>query len=139
MTLTDVEASFYRYLYENLEVPYDIRILEDITLQEYDGLSKWVVIDSLPNTLGVQPKQMYFLHIATQKAMKNAKEELLRLVDQVLAVIKLNTVITVYNYDTGEEIGGMLVSERSLGPVMPHFSGGTFRSLTVGVVYAAEQ
>lgn len=139
MTLTDIEASFFRYLYEQLEVPYGIRVLEDITLEEYADLEKWVVIESLTNPTGDQPKQIWFAHIATQKNGKFSKETLIRLVDQVTKVLKKFTTITVYSYDTGLEIGGMEVCETSLSPVMPHFSGGAFRTLTVGVTYAAEQ
>lgn len=139
MTLTDIEASFFRYLYEQLEVPYGIRVFEDITLEAYDGLQKWVVIESLTNPTGPQPKQLYFLHLATQKNGKYSKEELIRLVDRAISVIDKGTTIVVYDYDTGLEIGGMEVCETSLSPVMPHFSGGAFRTLTVGVTYAAEQ
>jgi len=138
MTLTDVEASFFRYLYEQLEVPLGIRVFEDITLEEYADLEKWVVIETLTNITGYQPKQLYFIHMATQNNGKRSKEVLIRLVDQVMQVINKGTTIVVYDYDDGQEIGGMEVQETSLSPVMPHFSGGAFRSLTVGVTYVAE-
>jgi hypothetical protein len=137
MKLTDVEASFFRYLYENLEVTDGIKVLEDINLQDFSGMVRWVVVDSLSNRLGPQPVQLYFLHIAVQKQGALAKAALVELVNKVVEVIDEGTSITVYDYATGLEIGEMEVSETSLSPVMPHFSGGTFRSMTVGVVYAA--
>ena len=135
--LIDLEASFFRYLYETLEVAHGVTILDDITLRDYDGLSKWVVIDSLTNNIGPQPKQLYFLHIAVQKGGENEKDDLIRLVDLVMQVIYYGAAIPVYSYASGEVIGGTQVVETSLSPVMPHFSGGKYRSMTVGLVYQA--
>jgi hypothetical protein len=137
MDLTHIEASFFKYLYENLELTDQIKILEDIRLQDFEGLTKWVVIDSLTNRLGDQPKQLWFLHIAVHKAMAHTKVELIRLCDKVEKLLDVGTEIQVYDYDSHEAIGTMTVSETSLSPAMPHFSGGMFRSMTVGVVYAA--
>ena len=137
MKLTDIEASFFRYLYENLEVAKSVKVLEDINLQDFEGMTKWVVIDPLTNSMGDQPKGMYFLHIAVRESGALAKEELIKLVDTVYDVINKGVVIPVYSYSTGVQLGAMEICETNLSPMMPHFSGGIFRSMTVGVVYAA--
>lgn len=137
MTLTQIEASFFRYLYEELEVGLGIQVLEDINLRDFTGMSRWVVVDTLSNKQGEQPKQIFFLHIATQEQGAKAKEVLTALTDSVTEAVNPGVAIPVYNTLTGLEIGGMEVSETSLSPVMPHASGGLFRSLTVGIVYAA--
>ena len=138
MRLTDIEASFFRYLYENLKVvPPGIQILEAINLDDFSGMSKWVVIDSLTNNTGPQPKQNYFLHIAVQETGADGKEELIRLVDIVMTKLYPLAIIPVYDYDTGTKLGDMEVSDTSLSPVMRHRSGGLFRSMTVSVVYAS--
>lgn len=136
MTLTDVEASFYRYLYENLEINNSVKVIEDITMQDFEGLSKWVVIDTLTGTgTDAQPKQHWFLHVACQKFGEHTKEELIKLVDLVHSFVEKGIGIPVYNYGTGALLGQMLISETGLSPVYPHFSGGIFRSLTVSIVY----
>lgn len=135
MNLGNIEASFFRYLYEQLEVPHGVSILEDINLEDFEGYTKWVVIDSLTNPLGPAPKQLYFLHIAVQKGLKNGKVDLINLCDLVDSVVNEGTEIQVYDVETEEAVGVMTVSETSLSPVMAHFSGGMFRSMTVGIVY----
>ena len=135
MTIEDVEASFFKYLYDELEVSHGVAILEDINLASFDGMEKWVVIDSLSNPLGAEPKQIYFLHIAVQKGMKRSKALLNSLVSLVDSVVNKGVAIAVYDSDTTAEIGGMTVSKTSLSPVLPHYSGGMFRSMTVEIVY----
>lgn len=135
MDLASVEASFYRYLYEQLTIPHDVPVLEDINLTDFEGYSKWVVIDSLTNPLGPAPKQLYFLHIAIQKGLKNGKVELIRLVDLVDSIVNEGTEIQVYDSTTADPIGVMTVSETQIGPVLLHFSGGMFRSMSVGIGY----
>lgn len=136
MNIENVEASFFRHLYEQLEIPYGISLFEEINRQDFSEYQEWIVVQPLANPLGNQPKQTFLLHAAVQKSGSAERVRLSRLVDKVLASIDQGTRIDTYDYTTGELIGEMEVSEASLSPVMPHASGGSFRSITVGVVYA---
>ena len=137
MLLQNVEDSFLRYLYEKLEVAQGIKVFESINIVDFTSFTKWVVIDTLTNSTSEQPKQLYFLHIATQKGLKNEKAILTSLVDTVMAIVKKYSDIPVYDTTSGLQIGGMMVSETSLSAVMQHVTGGNFRSITLGVVYSA--
>lgn len=138
MTQTDFEASIFRYLYENLEVPYGIKIYEDKNVVDYTAQEEWVVIDSLTTLrLDTQPKALYFFHCAIQKGLNNGKEKLTRLLDKVIPLMRVNSRIVLYDYDSGDQIGEAEVCENSLSPILQHPGGGSFRSITAGVIYAA--
>lgn len=132
---SDVEASFHRHLYETLEVPLGIKIFESVNQVSFDKYTKWVVIDTLTNILGAEPKQLFFVHVATQKGLKNEKSELLALVDSVMVILEQGTRINMYAASTGLEIGEMEICDLSLSPVLQHPGGGAFRSFTVALVY----
>jgi hypothetical protein len=136
MKLENVEASLFRYLYEQLEVVHGIRLMEAINLDNFDDLAEWVVVAPLSNVLGFQPKQLFFLHAAVQKVGDDESIRLARLVDKVLSVMDQGTRIDAYDVATGELTGEMEVSDMSISPVLRHASGGSFRSITIGVVYA---
>lgn len=133
--LTNVEASFYRYLYENLTVPHGIPVFEDPFSTNYEDATRWVVIDTLSNRLGDQPVQLLFLHLGQRLNAPSAKEAQIRLVDQVTAVLDEGTEIPLYDYASGDLIGAMEVVGTSLQPSMKHRSGGSYRPLTVKLAY----
>lgn len=133
--LTNVEASLYRYLYENLTVPDGVKIFEDVVSVDFVSYTEWVVIDSLSNSLGDQPNQLYFLHIAQQKSSPNSKEALIRLVDKVVTLFEGGNEIALYDYDSGAQIGAMTVARASLQPVRQHREGGSYRPLSIEIVY----
>lgn len=134
-SLENLEASLQRYLYTNLELAKSIKVFESVNQVDFTSFTKWVVIDTLTNNLGAEPKQLIFLHIATQKGLKNEKAELTKLVDTVLGIIDFGFRIDVYSYTTGLVIGEMEVSDASLSAVMQHPGGGAFRTLSLGLVY----
>lgn len=135
MQLQDIEASLMRHLYETLQIPYGIKVYEDVISQNFDLYDEWVVIDSLGNPMGAEPAQHYYIHAAIKNGAPNAKHKLSVLVDKVSAVIDLGTEIKIYSYSTKELIGYMTVSDFSLSPILQHSAGGAMRSLTVSVVY----
>jgi hypothetical protein len=135
MTLEDVEASLVRHLYEKLQLPYGVKVYEDLFEVDFDMYSEWVVIDSLSNQLGPAPIQHYFIHIAIQNEAPNSKQKLNVLTDKVVSVLNEGTEIKVYSYVTKTLIGYMTVSDSSLSPVVKHKGGGMMRSLAVDIVY----
>ena len=135
---TNVEASLLRYLFENLTVPHGVKIFEDIYSQDFDRFEKWVVIDTLSGTLGVQPKQHFFIHVATQKAAPNAKEALTRLFGMVAVLLTEGTEVLLYDYDTNTIIGSMFVLNPSATPIMQHKGGGNMRTLSLALTYKGE-
>lgn len=136
MRLADIESSFLRHLYENLEVASGIKIFEHTNQIDFTTFTRWVVLDTLSNSLGNQPKQLWFVHCAVQKGLKHEKAELTSLVDTVLDVVDQGTRFMIYDDEgTGDPIGEMEVCEASLSPVLQHAGGGSFRSITVGLVY----
>lgn len=137
MKLQDIESSFFRYLYENLEVAESIKVFESIYLQDFDSFTKWCVIDSLSNSMNAQPVQLYFLHCSVQKAEKNQKEVLIDLVDKVYSLVSKGTRITVYDYPSEDVIGELEVTKVQLGPVLQHAGGGALRSITVAIAHEA--
>lgn len=139
MKLQDVEASFLRHLYENLTVTNNIKVFENINQIDFSALEKWIAIDSLTNSLGNEPKQLFFVHCAVQKGLKNEKSILAALVDLAVGFLEQGTRITAYDYTTGLSIGEMEVCEASLSPVLQHAGGGSFRSITIGLVYGEFQ
>lgn len=136
--LTNVEASFLRYLYENLTVAKGIKVFEDIFSQDFDNFTEWVVIDTLSCVPGVQPKQNFFVHVATHRNAPNAKAKLIRLFDTVLTLLSEGTEIPLYDYDTVQVIGAMYVISPSATPVVPHKGGGNMRTLSIALVYQGE-
>ena len=137
MTLEQIEASFLRHLYTNLEVSQGVKIFEETNQVDFTSFENWVVIDTLSNSSTEQPKQLWFLHCALQKGLKNEKANLIKLVDKVMPLVQRYTGIPVYDVVSGAQIGAMMVCEVSLSPVMRHPGGGAFRSITVGAVYSA--
>lgn len=153
MSIANLEASVFKYLYDELEVGKSIRIFDDVNLESFKTLTEWVVFETLTNPLGDQPKQLFFLHASLQKGLKRERILLARLVDKVLDKVAKGTRLPLYDFDayetelaaaqvgdppvTPRQIGEMEVTENSLSPVMHHISGGVFRSITIGVVYAA--
>lgn len=135
MKLEDIEASMMRHLYEQLQVPYGIKVYEDLISQNFDLYDEWVVIDSLGNPMGAEPIQHYYIHSAIKNGMPNSKQKLNVLVDKVSAVIDKGTEIKIYSYSTKELLGYMTVSDFSLSPVLQHSAGGAMRSVAVSVVY----
>lgn len=135
ITISNVEASLARYLYENLTVPFGIKVFEDILGEDPKSITEWVVIDSLSNPLGYLPVQHWFIHIATHMESPNLKHKLNVLVDKVKNILEVGTPITLYSYDTGEVLGTMWVNEVSLGHSLAHRSGGMVRVLTLSCTY----
>lgn len=139
MNLLDLEMSLHRYLYENLELTQNIKIQQDINKVDYDSFDQWVVVDSLTNRLGPNPKQLWFLHCAVKQGQKNEKIILTQLVDSVLSLFDSGDGalrIPAYSYSTGNVIGELEVTSCSLSPVLPHKGGGAMRSMTLEMVYA---
>lgn len=135
MTIEDIEASVMRHLYEKVQLPYGIKVYEDLTSQDFNAHTEWVVIDSLTNQLGAEPVQHYFIHIAIQNEAPNAKQKLNVATDKVVSMMNEGTEIKLYSYVTKNLIGYMTVSDASLSPVTQHKGGGMMRSLAVSIVY----
>lgn len=135
MKIEDVEASLVRHLYEKIQLPYGVKVYEDLVSQDFVTYSEWVVIDSLGNSLGADPVQHYFIHIAIQNEAPNAKQKLNVLTDKVVSTLDYGTEIKLYSYTSKSLIGYMTVSSSSLSPVLQHKGGGMMRSLAVSIVY----
>lgn len=136
MRISDIESSLYKKLYDSLEVPFGIKVVENITYVDFTTYNAWLVIDTLTHTTGSVPKALYFLHIASKDGNYNDVQILNRLVDKVLDVVNQGARIDVFDDSSGALIGEMEVCESSLSPVIKHPNGGNYRSLTVGLVYA---
>lgn len=136
MNTASVESSLFKYLYEKLEDPFEIKIVENIAYIDFSTYNSWVVIDQLTHTTGSIPKALYFLHIASKDGNLNDTQILNRLVDKVLAVVNEGCRIDVFDDSSEVLLGDMEVCETSLSPVIKHPNGGNYRSLTVGLVYA---
>lgn len=136
MRTSDVQSSLYKYLYEKLEDPFGIKIVENISYVDFSICNAWLVIDSLTHTTGSIPKALYFLHIASKDGNSNDIQVLNRLVDKVLDVVNEGCRIDVFDDSSEVLLGDMEVCETSLSPVVKHPNGGNYRSLTVGIVYA---
>ena len=133
--LSSVEASLYKYLYEN--VPEGVVVFEDVISEDFKTHQKWIVIDSLTNNTGPQPIQQYYIHVAQQKNEPNNKASLTALVSAIYSKIDEGSCIPLYDIDTVDLIGQMRVSKTSLSPVIQHRGGGSMRSINIGVVYPA--
>lgn len=138
MNISSVESSLFKYCYENFEVPHGIKIFESVYYVDFATYDRWIVIDSLSHTTGSIPKALFFLHISIKNGLLNDKVVLNRLTDQVTALINEGARIDVYDDDTGAFIGEMEVCETALAPALLHAGGGSFRSLSVGIVYAGD-
>lgn len=138
MRISDVESSLFKFLYDNFEVPLGIKVFENVYYVDFETYNTWIVIDSLTHSTGSIPKANYFLHLSIKNGLLNEKVVLNRLCDTVTKLIAEGTRISVYNDETEELIGEMEVCETNLVPVLQHAGGGSYRSLTVGIVYAGE-
>jgi len=138
MTISDVESSLFKFLYDTFEVAQGIKIFENTNYVDFTTFNEWIVVDTLSNTTGSVPRANYFLHISIKNGLRNEKATLNRLVDKVCKEINPGRRFLVYDDTTGVLKGEMEVCETSLIPVLQHAGGGSFRSLTVGIVYAGE-
>lgn len=136
MDITSLEASFKKYLRDNLEVAQGIKVFDDVNKVDPLAQTQWVVIDPLrtdPNILG---RSLYFLQIAVQKQDTNERLNLNKLVSKVCAVVNEGVNIDGYDFATGLLDGSCLsILDTSLSPVLVHSGGGSFRSLTVDILY----
>lgn len=138
MKISDIESSLFKFLYEQFEVPSDIKIFENIFYVDFEAYDKWIVIDSLSHTTGSLPRANFYLHLSIKHGLVNEKVVLNRLIDLVCGLVNQGKRIDVYDDATGLLIGEMEVCETNLLPVLQHAGGGSFRSLTVAIVYAGE-
>lgn len=138
MNISSVESSLFKFLFDNFEATEGIKIFESVYYVDFDTFDKWIVIDSLSNTAGSVPKANYFLHLSIKNGLLNEKVILNRLCDSVTKLLSEGTRIDVYDDETEVLVGELEVCETSLAPVMQHMGGGSFRSLSLGVVYAGE-
>ena len=136
MNIASLESSLRKVLYDNFEVPLGIKVFENIYYQDFEAYDQWIVIDSLTHTTGPLPKALFFLHMSIKNGLANEKVVLNRLTDLVCSVINPMARFNMYNDETFALVGEMEISETSLSPVLQHAGGGSFRSLTVGIVYA---
>lgn len=135
MKLSFVEASFLRYLGENLSIS-NIKVFESVFMQDFTTFQKWVVVDSLSNNLNEQPRQIYFVHCAVQKGAANSKAILTELLDTVHLLLEKGTRIDVYNTVNASIIGEMEITDVRLNPLVQHAGGGLLRSFTISIAYA---
>lgn len=138
MTVSDIEASLFKFCYENFEVPHGIKIFESVYYVDFETYQKWIVIDALSHTTGTLPKAEFFLHLSIKNGLLNDKVVLNGLIDLVMETIFQGQRINVYNATTADLIGEMEVCETNLAPALLHAGGGSFRSMGVGLVYAGE-
>lgn len=138
MKIADIESSFFKVLYDNFEVPLGIKVFESILYVDFAAYDRWIVIDSLSNSTGPLPRANFLLHLSIKNGLLNDKVVLNRLCDTVTQLLNPGVGLAVYDDATGVPVGGMLITETSLLPVMEHVGGGCFRSLSLGLVYAGE-
>jgi len=136
MNTASIESSLYKYLYDSLEVPFGVKIFESTFYLNFENFTKWVAIDTLSNSAGAVPRALFFLHIAVKDTGVHDTQILNRLVDSVTNVVNYGTRIDIYDDNTGILAGEAEVSDTSLSPIVKHPTGGSYRSLTVGLVYA---
>ncbi|BCS54035.1 hypothetical protein [Geobacter sp. SVR] len=138
MNINSIESSLYKLLYDTFEATDGIRIFENVYYVDFKNHDQWIVIDSQTNTAGAIPKATFNLHISIKNGLMNEKVVLNKLLDKVLKVMTPGYRFDVLDGDTADLIGEAEITETSLLPVMQHQGGGSFRSLTIGVVYAGE-
>lgn len=136
MRISDIESSLFKFLYDNFEVPYGIKIFENVYYVDFETYDKWIVIDSLSHSTGAVPHANYFLHISIKNGLLNEKVVLNRLCDSVTDLINPGCRMDVYDDASAELIGEMEISDTGLVPVLQHAGGGSFRSLSVKLVFA---
>lgn len=138
MTISDLESSLFKFLYDTFEVPLGIKIFENVNYVDFDTYDHWIVIDALDHSTGSIPKANFFLHISIKNGLINDKVVLNSLVDKICYYINPGFRFTAYSDSTAEIIGQIEVSNTSLAPVLQHTGGGSFRSLGVSFVYPGE-
>ena len=138
MNIASVESSLFKFLYDNFEVPLGIKVFESVFYVDFKTYDRWIVIDTLTDTTGSLPKSNYFLHLSIKNGLLNEKVVLNRLCDTVTKKISQGTRIAVYDDESEVLIGEMEVTNTMLVPVLQHAGGGSFRSLSVSIVYAGE-
>lgn len=138
MNISSIESSLFKYLYENFEVPLGIKIFENVYYVDFDTYDKWIVIDSLSHTTGSIPTAFFFLHLSIKNGQQNEKVVLNDLIDAVTKLVNPGLRIDVYDSRTALRVGELEVTETTLAPVFQHAGGGSYRSLTVGLVYAGD-
>ena len=138
MTITDIERSLFKVLYDAFEVPHGIKIFDSVYYVDFETYEKWVVIDTLSSSAGPIPRDNFALHISTKKGLRNEKYILSRLVDSVAGLFAPLQRFDVYDDQTGLLKGDMEVCAATLLPLMQHGGGGSFRTLQIGLVYAGE-
>ena len=138
MKIADIESSLFRELYNKFEAPLGIKIFESVYYVDFAAYDKWIVIDSLSHSTGPLPKAIYYLHLSIKNGLLNEKVILNRLCDTVTAYINPGYRIEVFDDETGVSIGEMEICDTNLVPVLQHAGGGSFRSLSVEIVYAGD-
>ena len=138
MNIDSVQSSFFRYLYDNFEVPSGIKIFESVYYVDFKTFDKWIVLDQLGNTAGPLPTASFYLHCSIKNGLLNETVVLNRLVDSVTNLIYPMKRLDVYNGSTGVLVGEMEIVETNLLPVLQHAGGGSYRSLGVSLAYAGE-
>ncbi len=138
MNISSLEDSFFKLLYDKFEVAQGIKIFENVYYVDFELCDKWIVIDSLSHSTGSLPKAMFNLHISIKNGLMNEKVTLTKLVDAVTKVISPGFRFDLYNSDTELIESEAEVVSTNLLPIMRHLGGGSFRSLTVGIVYAGD-
>lgn len=138
MTISDIDRSLFKFLYDTFEVPKGIKIFDNVHYVDFTTFDKWIVVDTLSNSTGSVPRANYYLHISLKNGLRNEKLVLNRFVDEVCAQLNPMRRLNVYDDLTGTLKGEMEVCETSLTPILQHSGGGSFRSLAVGFVYAGE-
>ncbi len=136
LTTTDVERSIFKVLYDNFEVPEQVKIFDNIFYVDFAAFDRWIVIDSLSHSSGALPKANFTLHVSTKKGLRNEKYALTRLVDHVCELFYECARFDAYGDDTGQLKGEFEITKVSLLPIMQHAGGGSFRSLHFSVVYS---
>ena len=131
----NVDASLYKYLTE--QTPVGVRVFDDVISEDFDTANQWIVIDTLSDNAGEQPKQNYFLHIAQQKNAPNSKSILSKLVGAIYSIVDEGSMIPLYDVETELELGQMRVSNCTVSPMMIHKAGGSMRTISLGIVYPA--
>lgn len=138
MKIADIESSLFKFLYDNFEVPLGIKVFESVYYVDFESFDQWIVIDSLSHSTGSIPEAHYFLHLSLKNGLLNEKVKLNRLCDTITQFVYPGAGIEVYSDATGLLLGGMQITDTSLVPVLQHSGGGSYRSLSVGIVYAGE-
>jgi hypothetical protein len=136
VNISSLESSFFKLLYETFEVPFGIKIFESVYYVDFTTYDNWIVIDSLSHTTGSVPKAQFFLHLSIKNGLMNDKVVLNALIDKVTAAINQGFRFNCYDSVTALLIGEAEIADTNLAPALLHMGGGSFRSLSVEIVYA---